>query len=373
MKDKPQISPSQLTWLTVVSMVSLGIFTFPREVAEASGDGAALSFAVALGVALVGATLLARLAETFPASTGSSYAQRILGRPLGLIFGLVVALFYTAFVALITRNTSDLLKTTLYEATPVEVLMIVFLLTTAYAAQKGIVGVSRVVGLALPVVYFALLVLYLLALTQGRLIFLIPHWPGSTALFQGAFRTMYVFLGFPVLLMVLPFLEKPRTATSRVKIGVFLNALLLIEILVAAFAVFGPSGVRGILYPSVQVLTQTQIHGWLIERLGLFVAIGWAVIDFCGVAVFLWAISTSTAQLLGLKPEKFWYVMAVLIPLVIILAKFPANTEQVAILMPIFSAFGLAVAVVLPIFLWAVARVRGFEGRSEHGGRPDES
>ncbi|MHB0884723.1 MAG: GerAB/ArcD/ProY family transporter [Bacillota bacterium] len=361
--DRPErlgLSQTQVAALTITCMLAMGVFSFPRDTIEAGERSALYGILVSWLFAFAGAGLIGVVAAKFPGMSAVGVFRRVLGRWVWVVLVLPIA-FEVVYLGMVTRNFTDLMKEVFYTDTPEGVLILIMLAVAVYQAQKGLGPLSRSVQFTLAIVLVILLGGYLASLSKVDFSFLTPQRPVLLDTVRAGYRSMDSWLGYPVLLMVLGYAKDRRSIRNGVVIGFVVTGLLMLLIFIDALGLFGYVGVRRIIWPTVSVLRLLRVHGFLIERLGLFVLSGWTVLVLNSLSLHLWAVGQAVRDLLGADGARLWSLVA-MIPAVIAVSRIPTNLAQFFEWAPYIIAFGAIEGWVLSLLVLAVARLRGVRG-----------
>ncbi|MHB8928580.1 MAG: GerAB/ArcD/ProY family transporter [Bacillota bacterium] len=365
MPERPRLSQVQVAVLTIASMLALGVFSYPREAVESGGHSA---FYGTLGSGLFafgGAALIALTAAKFPGKTAVGVFRTVLGP---LVYPLVVlpAAFEIIYLGVVTRNFLDLMKEIFYMDTPDTVLIFVLLAVAAYQAQKGLEAMARSIQLTLFVVLAILFGGYLASIGRIHAHFLTFQPPHLTEAVKAAFMVTYVWVGYPVLFMFLGFARDRRSLRNGVGLGFLVVGILLVIVYLDSLGLFGLMGMRRVNWPTVSVLRLLRVHGFLIERLGLLVLVGWVVLVLNSLSLHMWAVAYALGELFN-RTRLFSWVIVAMVPTTLLMSRIPANLAQLFQLLPYISAIGAVEGWFLAGLVLVVARVRGLGGGRSPG------
>lgn len=357
-----KISDAQMAITLMSAFTALGLYIYPRDLIEGAGQQMYLALLAATIAAAVPVLLLIRLHQWFPGQTPFQYAQVILGRPLGLLGGAWFALLYTGVAAVSLRQFGDLVNSVFLPRTPIEITMILLVTVAIYINWHGMEALIRFINLVYPFVIGLVGLVFLLAITRmtETQAIIPPLRFDLPAIYAGARRIMYEFVGIEAFAMLLPFVRRPRNPYSATLIPLLTNAVFLLLILVVTVGVFGMEPVVHLQYPGASVLRVLRFPGLLIERVGSFVALSWTLLGLMFLCVRFWTVPTGLAQMFGLPSTRFRYFLVPVGLMTFFLARWPGNpnelerfTHQVMVPLAMWTNTGL------PLLLLLVAWIRG--------------
>lgn len=128
MNGTRQITASQIMTTVTNSMVGITILSLPRIASELANTGAVVVTLLGVLFALFSMLILTILAIRFPRTSLIESSIKIVGRPFAFLYGLLIMILFILFLALITREFSEMLSSFLYPDTPKAFLIGVMLL-----------------------------------------------------------------------------------------------------------------------------------------------------------------------------------------------------------------------------------------------------
>ena len=161
-KNNDRITSFQLMMMLVGTIIGVGVLSLPRESAKAVGpDGWILAIIGGI-LTLILAVLMSQVVQRFPQKTFQEIVNSLVGKVIGTILVFGFAVYHIIFSALQCRIFGEILKEYILLYTPTEVLIIVILLTTAYAARSGVKTVVRLAQIIVPATILALILITML-------------------------------------------------------------------------------------------------------------------------------------------------------------------------------------------------------------------
>lgn len=166
------------------------------------------------------------------------------------------------------------------------------------------------------------------------------------------------FFGEVVLMMTLPFMEKPSKAWLGTCIAGGLTTLFVLMSIAVTLMTFGPDLASRMVYPAYEVIRYISTLDF-IQNLDVFVVMVWFCTYFVKLASYFFFTSYGLAQWLGIREWKktIWFVA----PIVTGISCWPKNFNiaTVDFLNQFWVPYVLPINMVgIPIFLWAMATIR---------------
>lgn len=356
---KEKINGNQIFWMISTMQIGMTILlTITPSIAVAKQDAwiaIAISTLFSAGLAYV----LSRISIMYPGETLVTYAPKILGKFLGHIVILLYVIYWYTVLAIILRQYADFMIGTILPLTPVLVPIIGMLLVAAYVSFAGIEVLARCSEVFGPLVLLGIMLPLLLNFSQFKINNLLPVMVDGSplVLLKGALPTAS-FLGDNILLMmILPFLSKPREGTKSAVLGSVVAGVFTMFSAMQCIAIFGYSAAARQTYPFLN-LVRFISFGFLQNLDSIVIAI-WIMGIFIKVSLYLFAASYGSAQWFGVK--RWRTVIFIAAPVALVLAMLPRNFVDSSILYPQLVAvpFNLPVHfILLPLLLWIVGFIR---------------
>ncbi len=360
MKERTdKLSNAQILFVVSSSIIGVTVLVLPRTATElAKAGGFIATFITGMLMALV-LVITALLARRFPNNTIIEYSKEIIGLVPAKILGFVFFCYFVCVVTTILRLFFDAIKVLLLKNTPLEVLIITFLLAAVYLCLNGISSIAKICELFEPLVVGTMLLVILLSLEDINFEELLPAFK------QDVFEWIYAiphltisYLGFEVLLFITPYAQDTSKVVKYGFLGI-LPSIFIYSLFVAI--VVGKVGVEPVtrsLYPTIQLARYIKFPGGFAERFDIFFMVFWILGAYTTVSSFLYLSSVSITRLLGLINYKPFILL--IVPVIYMLALFPQNIKEISIFSQYVSYLGVALlAVVVVLYILTVILKKG--------------
>jgi len=357
-----KISLRQLQALLILEIFGFGVTGLPRRVALAAGQDGWIAVVLAAGLVVLAVLIIARLATRFSDRGFHEYACDILGKFLGTLLTFVFFVRLIIMAALNLRIFGEIVRETLLPTTPPAVVFLVMLAIAAYGASKGFEGRARVAEV---LVLIALLPLILVFGISGRdmdftnLLPMITASPAGMAI--GVKHGFFAFSGVEVLLLVGPYLNRPKHLGKASAWAVGCVGIFMTIVTIATIARFGSDELARQLWPVLRMMDTLSMPGSIIDRQGALIMTFWIISAFAiiNAALFFSSLLLKDGmEMMRLKISHTSYIIA-LIPVIAIIALLPRNLAQVYEWIDLVDhTLGLAFMAAVPIILLVVAKLR---------------
>jgi len=356
-KTKDRISTLQTTLLVVSSLVGVGILTLPRTLTEGVGVSGLLNLGFAGITTIIAAVILSKLSQRFQNKNVVEYSQLILGKVPGMLLSLFLAAYFILATSLITRQFTDVIKVFLLRNTPLEVVMIAFLLCVMYLVQHGIQPLARINEAFFPILLVALGLLLIFPVSEFSFDVFKPIFSENMLhVLKLLPAALFSFIGIDIIFFVAPYMEKPKKLVTASVIGIIITIAIYSSVAIVSVGAFGIDATQYVMYPTLTLARYVSFPGAFLERFdALFVAF-WIIAVYGTVAVYYYMAGFTITRTLGLR--NFKPIMYALLPIMYITAILPQNITQLSTWTNYLSYIGAGVMLLLPGLLYVTAVIR---------------
>lgn len=355
-------NPRQITTLRAAAVISstiigVGILSFPRYMAEAGGSSAPLIALSGVLMAFISYWLLASLCQRFPGETLFVFSRRLLGAPLATFFTVLIMLMFIALTGLTVRQFGDVATTVLYKKTPIEATIFLMLLISLLSSRRSVVKFSYIHFFYLPLIVGSILVTILISLKNVDLLNLQPVlMPPTIPFWKGVREASYLFQSSFVIVLLIPFMEKPGHAVRAGTLAMVLSGIIYVLIVIASVGMFGAEETRLLIYPTLETARSAAFGEGFLERLDALFIIIWVISVYTTIYTTCYLSAYLLQKLLRFRDRRM--ASSALLPVMFILSMLPSN---------IFESYrwalhlGQAGMILIPgysLLLWGVYLIR---------------
>lgn len=348
------LRPHQIGGLVFNSVLGVGILTAARNASEAAGTGAWLSMLLAGLLASGAAWFAGRVANLWPGLSLVEGAGTLWGPWAGRALGLVHAFYLLGLVSVVFRLFGEFAGAMLLPRTPLAVTAGAFALVVAYA---GRLRVAALAGVSDVLVWLGMLptIVLILAAQQGvdpgNL--LPPLSTGWRGLLAGVSQGVFAFLGFEVIFFLGAYAADPPSLGRWAAAGVAVAALLYTGVVLVSLGHFSPAFITHQTWPLLNAAGVVQMRLGIVEQPEVLVAALWLFTAFSTSVVAYLSAQIALVRALGL-PSRPPLALALILP-VYAVSLAPRDLQAAERWIGTWAWLGLALAVGVPLLLWATA------------------
>ncbi|KQL44317.1 spore gernimation protein [Brevibacillus choshinensis] len=359
MIHKQVINHRQIAWLVGSVLMTGMMISFLRSVVQLARMDAWFSQVIPVGYAILVAYVLAELTRVFPGKNLFEILFIVCGKWVGGALNLVILFYIWIILALDIKGASDFLHISLLPHTPLEIILLVFVLLMMYYGRTSLEVAARVNEIYFPAYFLCNLLLYFLLVNEYSLERLEPILSNSLGriavsnlLPLGLYGDILLFGAF------LHAVAQPRLFFAAMKHGVLIVGFSATMILLILLGVMGYTIASRLNFP-VYILVQ-QIHVTdFLDRVEMIVFSLWFPAFTIKVIVAYLAFLVGIGSFGGQQHYNAFNAPCGWFMVVTSMLAFPnvADIDQfISYSLPVIV---LVIQVPLLVFLFVMARIRG--------------
>lgn len=327
LRDNDRISNWQTIVLLVSAINAIGILNFPQEYGDIVGSGAV--FGIILGHILAGIAMVViiYLGQRFPQETIFEYGQHIVGTFASKLIGLAFVFVWILTTARMTRSFADFIKIWLLPQTPIEIIIFLFFVVSAYIIRHGIEPIVRTMEILFYLFILVSIVLIIVGITETEFMRLLPLFDqGLYPIVEVTWEQAKGLEGVELFLLILPFLLFQEKARTLAIVGISITMTIRVIFFVISFAIFGEK-IVDINFPVMAIVRVAELPGGIWDRPeGVFAAI-WITVTFTSVMAFYFFSAAGLSRLFALKSHI--PAISFLLPVLYVVSLLPENVIEV--------------------------------------------
>ncbi len=273
------ISAFQMGTIIVGVMLSLGPLFIGRIATEnAARDGWFVTMAASI-IVFINTWMMMKLAARYPDLTVTQYAERLLGKWLGKLVGIVIIALGALSCGVTLWYTGRLFNTYILLMTPAYVLSLLLLLLTVYVSVCGLRTLGRVTVL----IFFISLPFNLFfvspVMNHGDIYHLLPLFENDAGTFvSGTLAVLFAYAGYEVLQTYYPYVIDQRKSMMHALWAVTFVSVLFILAVITQQLVYPLDYLAKIWAPSVQYVALVSMP--ILERTDMIFILFWFLVLF---------------------------------------------------------------------------------------------
>ncbi len=363
--EKEIISSRQFTIITLLYSIGTAILIIPASIAQDVKQDAWIVATVGVLLSLLLIKLFVSLGRKTPNLTFVEANEKILGKFIGKFtsIGFIILTFFSAGELLYFIG--NFMKTEVMPETPTTSFALLFSLIIIFATYLGIEVFARSAEILFPLFMFIFIVFVVCISPEIKIENIQPVFEASSkSIILSVFSFMSIF-SFPmvVLLMIFPsMVNVQKSAQKGFYIGTIVGGIVLIIIIALSILVLGATNTSQRAFPSYALAQRISIGNFL-QRIEIIMAFMWIASIYIRTFIYFYASVIGIAQILKIKDYRPLILPLGMIFIVLSQIVHPNIVHSDNYNKEIWPLFSAVFAILLPILLLFVAKLRKIKGQ----------
>lgn len=351
MKDKEFITPYGLFTTIVVTVVGVGIFSYPRELAAEVGTDGWIITIVSGIISYLLVWMVYKAVKNNDYNKFYGIVEKNFGKIVGGILALIFVIYNIFSISIGMRIFIEVIKMYLLQKTPTEFLLLVTILVGSYLIRGEIDTVVRFNEISFWIMFVPIILILLFTLNRTDFTNIFPMFSSSPYDYIKAIRTsIFSFGGIQIVYMLLPFMKNKKVIKKTAIKSIAFVTIFYVIIVIFTLAVFTKSQTKILLWPTITMIKSISIPGTFIERWEGVVMALWIIFYFTTFVNGYYLSADIVKDMFKLSDVKISSVL--IVPCIYLIALYPKNIAEVydinSIISPPLFLYSL---VILPLIL----------------------
>ncbi|MBB6631017.1 GerAB/ArcD/ProY family transporter [Clostridium algidicarnis] len=251
----------------VCTVIGVGIFSYPRELAENVNNEGWIISILSGGVYMVIAYMIYKICKL----NEFKEFQEVAKGNMGIVFGTLILMFYSAYMLILSstqmRNFVEVMKKYMLEKTPTEFLLLVTIITGAYIVRGGINNLVRFNEISFLIMFIPCIFIFLILLKNSDFTNMLPVFQQKPFDYiKALLQSLVSFAGIEMMFLLLPLAENKISAKKSVLKAVGFTTIFYTLINIFCLAILSKEQTKRILWPTITMVTSIDFPGLFVER-----------------------------------------------------------------------------------------------------------
>lgn len=321
-----KVSSIQIRGLIVSSVIGVQVLTLPNTLSNIMGKDGWIAILLAGLLMIPIVIVINKIFEINPNKDFFQIGRDSLGSVGFTLCLLIYLVYFIIFTAYISRTLGELIKAFLLPTTPIEFIIITFILACSYIALYEIDSIVRAGYFIYPVIIGFVLLLVLVSIPTMKFTDVLPVFQSDLTQIPRGIQTAFLsYAGFELMLFALPYVEKgERDKTLKAGVlSIIIVTIIYLGMFIISITHFSLEQIQRQTYPILMLAKLIDLPGYFLQNLdGIFMAI-WVLVVFATMSPAYFA----SGKILGkmFKLEKHKYFIWGLIPVIYFISLHPEN------------------------------------------------
>lgn len=358
MNKDPKVSNIQIRGLIVSTVVGVGVLSLPSSLAHIVGRSGWMVIIIS-GLLMVPLLIVInQIFKDYPGKDFFEIGKLTLGNFIFTICLVIMLAYFVVFLSFVVRNLGELIKAFLLPTTPLEIIILTFILATSYIACYEIDVITRAGYFIYPMILIFALIVVLISLPKSDFTNLLPVFPVDLKFFpKGISAALFSFAGFEMILFALPYVEERENTINSSILAIGTVTAIYLSIFIMTLSHFSIEQIQRQTFSVLVLAKLVDLPGYFLENLdGLVMAI-WVIVVFGTMAPAYFAAGKVLSKLFKTKSHK--YFIWALVPVIYWVSLLPQNAVQVSSTMGrYFNILAIISIVIVPLLIFFTGYIR---------------
>lgn len=359
MNKDPKISSIQIRALLVSTIIGIGVLSMYNQLANIMDKDGWIAIILSGLLVVLMLIIISKIFQGNPGKDFFEIGNETLGKFAFSIILCIYVVYYIVVNAYISRQLGELIKGFLLPNTPIQLIIVLFLLSISYAAASEIDVIARVTYMMYPVIIIFTIVLFLVSLPGADITNVLPVFQSDLSkLPEGVKVALFSFSGFEVTLFAFPFVEDKKKLTKTCISAIAIITAIYLALFMVTLSQFSIEQIKSDPFPLLMVTKLIDLPGYFLQNLdGLVMAI-WVMLIFSTITPFHYSAGKILSKIFKTKSHAILVLM--LVPVIYILAIIPRSIIELnSIMSGVIAYLSILVSVIVPVIIFIVGRIRG--------------
>lgn len=279
------------------------IMSFSRIIVQTTGNAAWLNI---IYVTLVSLLIFYIVTKCYSSDYGNflTAAEKIGGKWLRRITGIVFALFFIMNISFTVRSYPETVKTVLLTETRMGIIVMMYMITAAIGAYLGIESNARIQAIFMPVAGVILVGFFLLSIPYWEINNIMPILGnGALPLFRKGIMFVSIFSDIFVLNFLMPYMKTKRDIKNSGFSSIIISGIVLF-FLMGTYNMIYPYPVSADFILPIYQISRIVKFGNFFQRWEAFFQFIWSIGMYLYTSLYIAVIAKVIADAFDLKFSK---------------------------------------------------------------------
>lgn len=311
-------------------MINHIILNLPKSIISTTSSGSIINVIFVTLIAFIIVYLISQLLKNFPGLDILDISKFLGGKILKFIIGALFLCYLIFTISIVLRSFSETLKIIFFPRTPVQIIMLLFLLAIVFVNKLGFQAIARSNLFFMPIILFSILFIFVANFgnyTVQRVFPLLGN--GAVSTFLSGISNLFAFGGIAYLYFLPPHLKEQKDYTkiafSAIGVsGIFL--LMSVTTLLLLFPLLTSSEEILPLYLAARFIE----FGRFFQRLDAVFVFTWIISMACYLSLALYFATNIFKKITNIQYSK--WVIGLIASICFGIALIPQDLKQISFL-----------------------------------------
>jgi spore germination protein (amino acid permease) len=347
------LSTFLIIFIIHANQIGIGIQGFQRIIFLAAKQDAWISVIFAGFATHIVVFVIIKTLQIYGSTDIYGIHHDVYGKWLGKVFSSLYILYCLWIFLIILKNYIEVLQTWVFPTVPVWLFSFSILLLVIYGVTGGI---RMIVG----VCFFSIVLsLWMFGFIGYPLRFsdfghLLPVMESNlVSILKGAHKMTLTIVGFEILYVIYPHMEKKDKLQKYAHIGIALTTIVYLILMLVALVYFSPGQLESTIWPTLSLFKIVKLP--FIERTEYVAVTFWLLIILPNLMLYLWAAVRGVRRTFGISTTRILWVFTTFI---FVSSLFINSRVKINSMNNFFASVAFYITFCYPLVLYAFALLK---------------
>ena len=318
-----KITAYQNTSMLILSSFIYQIMLLPLLIESTKGPTAWISVLAAAGVAIMFTKPIIKLQSNHPSKTLLDICAEFMPKFMVKLIGAFYIAFFILAGSILLKDFSEQVKMFMLFRTPNNLIILIILITSSYATQKGINTIAQVAHITVIIALIPLIFVTIFSTAYSNFSNIFPIFPPDVkGIIKGIPYAAVGFFGFTIMLFSNPYVRDHKKNLGENRKFLIVSSLIQVLCFFLVIFKFGQVEAKRLMWPFVSILKFLNLPGAFLENteaVGISLNI---VCAFVCLSIILYFTNLSLQKTLRTSDNGYFifiqtpiiYILACLLP-----------------------------------------------------------
>lgn len=319
-----RVSVRQVEIFLILQMLNTTILFLPKiagDYVERNGYILPLLASI-LGVIYV--FCIEGITKRFPKDTLVEFLPKIVPDFVAYIIIILFAVKILIITSLEARMLGEMISQVLLPKTPIQVIILVMLLSVAYLVKSGVEAIGRMGEVLIYFIAVSLVLVFLLVVPHGEYMQLMPFFQTNLrGIGVGTFVVSLIFMPLEIMLMLAGLMKETDKVRRAMLVPVIIVGIASAIIVLLTYVGVGFNETQRQVWPVLTLMQSMSLSGTMVENQEILMMTGWTFSIFIYLSSGVYFTSLIGSRSFKYKRENIFVLP--LIPIAYFIAMIPEN------------------------------------------------
>lgn len=319
-----RVSVRQVEIFLILQMLNTTILFLPKIAGDYVGRNGYILPLLAIILGIIYIFCIEGITKQFPRDTLVEFLPKIVPKFIAYIIIILFVIKIAIITGLEARMLGEMISQVLLPKTPVQLIILVMLLTVAYLAKSGIEAIGRMGEVLIYFIAVPLILVFLLVVPHGEYMQLMPFFQTNLReIGVGTFVVSLIFMPLEIMLMLAGLMKETKKVRRAMLVAVITIGIASAIIVLLTYVGVGFNETQRQVWPVLTLMQSMSLNGSMVENQEILMMTGWIFSIFIYLSSGIYFTSLIGSRSFKYKRENIFVLP--IVPIIYFIAMVPEN------------------------------------------------